>query len=71
MDTRQYRRTQLRAVLRHGSIGEDHAPHGEVARAGVREDGVRHHPESGVVQGGVISPGLANGFLASGPGGMV
>jgi hypothetical protein len=32
-------------------------------RAGVLEEGVRTHPETGVVQGGVISPILANIFL--------
>ena len=29
-------------------------------RAGVMEDGVLSHPETGVVQGGTISPMLAN-----------
>jgi len=31
--------------------------------AGVMEDGVLHHPETGVVQGSVISPVLANVYL--------
>ena len=36
---------------------------GKWLRAGVMEDGVLNHPETGVVQGGVISPVLANIFL--------
>jgi len=36
---------------------------GKWRRAGVREDGVLEPPEAGVVQGGVISPVLANVFL--------
>jgi retron-type reverse transcriptase len=36
---------------------------GKWLRAGVMEDGVLQHPETGVVQGGVISPVLANIFL--------
>jgi group II intron reverse transcriptase/maturase len=36
---------------------------GKWLRAGVLEDGVVSHPETGVVQGGVISPVLANIFL--------
>jgi hypothetical protein len=36
---------------------------GKWLRAGVMEDGVLYHPETGVVQGGVISPVLANIFL--------
>jgi RNA-directed DNA polymerase len=35
---------------------------GKWLRAGVMEDGERYHPETGVVQGGVISPVLANIF---------
>jgi len=35
-------------------------------RAGVREEGVLTYPETGVVQGGVRSPGLANVFLHHG-----
>ena len=36
---------------------------GKWLRAGVMEEGVLTHPETGVVQGGVISPILANIFL--------
>jgi group II intron reverse transcriptase/maturase len=36
---------------------------GKGLRAGVLENGVHTHPETGVVQGGVISPVLANIFL--------
>jgi group II intron reverse transcriptase/maturase len=36
---------------------------GKWLRAGVMEDGDLYHPDSGVVQGGVISPVLANIFL--------
>jgi RNA-directed DNA polymerase len=36
---------------------------GKWLRAGVMEEGVLSHPETGVVQGGVISPVLANVFL--------
>jgi len=36
---------------------------GKWLRAGVMEEGVLTHPETGVVQGGVISPVLANLFL--------
>ena len=36
---------------------------GKWLRAGVMEDGEWHRPETGVVQGGVISPVLANVFL--------
>jgi RNA-directed DNA polymerase len=57
-------RTRLREVLRQrvndGSIWR---LIGKWLRAGVMEDGVLTHPETGVVQGGVISPVLANIFL--------
>ena len=36
---------------------------GKWLRAGVLEDGVVHHPDTGTPQGGVISPMLANMFL--------
>ena len=36
---------------------------GKWLRAGVWEEGVLNHPETGVVQGGTISPVLANIFL--------
>jgi group II intron reverse transcriptase/maturase len=39
---------------------------GKWRRAGVMADGEWHHPETGVVQGGVISPVLANLFLPHG-----
>ena len=57
-------RTRLREVLRHrvndGRIGR---LIGTWLRAGVWEEGVLNHPETGVVQGGTISPVLANIFL--------
>lgn len=57
-------RTQLREVLRKRvNDGRISRLSGKWLRAGVMEDGVLHHPESGVVQGGVISPVLANAFL--------
>jgi retron-type reverse transcriptase len=36
---------------------------GKWLRAGVMEEGVLQHPETGVIQGGAISPVLANIFL--------
>src|SRR6266446_7997894 len=36
---------------------------GKWLRAGVREDGTLTHPETGVPQGGVVSPVLAHGSL--------
>jgi RNA-directed DNA polymerase len=36
---------------------------GKWLRAGVMDDGVLQHSETGVVQGGVVSPVLANVFL--------
>jgi RNA-directed DNA polymerase len=57
-------RTQLREVLRKRvNDGRIIRLIGKWLRAGVMEDGVLHYPESGVVQGGVISPVLANAFL--------
>jgi RNA-directed DNA polymerase len=57
-------RTRLREVLRQRvNDGRIVRLIGKWLRAGVREDGVRHHPETGVVQGGVLSPVLANVFL--------
>jgi RNA-directed DNA polymerase len=57
-------RTQLREVLRkRGNDGRLIRLIGKWLRVGVRADGGRHHPESGVVQGGVRSPVLANLFL--------
>jgi RNA-directed DNA polymerase len=57
-------RTRLREVLRRrvhdGSIMR---LIGKWLRAGVMEEGVLQHSETGVVQGGVISPVLANIFL--------
>jgi retron-type reverse transcriptase len=49
--------TQLREVLRK-RVNDGRIAHliGKWLRAGVMEEGVRHHPESGVVQGGVLSP---------------
>jgi RNA-directed DNA polymerase len=57
-------RTRLREVLRQRvNDGRIMRLIGKWLRAGVMEDGVLHHPETGVVQGGVISPVLANVFL--------
>ena len=57
-------RTRLREVLRQRvNDGRIMRLIGKWLRAGVMEDGVLHHPETGVVQGGVISPVLANIFL--------
>jgi RNA-directed DNA polymerase len=57
-------RTRLREVLRQRvNDGRILRLIGKWLRAGVMENGVLHHPETGVVQGGVISPVLANVFL--------
>ena len=57
-------RTRLREVLRQRvNDGRIVRRMGKWLRAGVREEGELRHPETGVVQGGVISPVLANGFL--------
>jgi RNA-directed DNA polymerase len=57
-------RTQLQAILRRRvNDGRIRRLIGQWLRAGVMEAGVLSHPESGVVQGGVISPVLANIFL--------
>jgi len=57
---RTRRREGLRKRVNDGSILR---LIGKWLRAGVMEDGVLTHPETGVVQGGVISPVLANIFL--------
>jgi RNA-directed DNA polymerase len=57
-------RTRLRDVLRtRVNDGGLWRLIGKWLRAGVMEEGVLSHPETGVVQGGVISPVLANIFL--------
>src|ERR671922_2105913 len=57
-------RTRLREVLRQRvNDGRVLRLIGKWLRAGVMEEGVLMHPETGVVQGGVISPILANIFL--------
>ena len=57
-------RTCLREVLRRRvNDGSLMRLIGKWLRAGVMEEGVLQHPETGVVQGGVISPVLANIFL--------
>jgi RNA-directed DNA polymerase len=57
-------RTQLQAIMRRRvNDGSIRRLIGKWLRAGVMEDGVLTHPETGVVQGGVISPILANIFL--------
>ncbi len=57
-------RTRLREVLRHRvNDGRIMRLIGKWLRAGVWEEGVLNHPETGVVQGGTISPVLANIFL--------
>jgi RNA-directed DNA polymerase len=57
-------RTRLREVLRQRvNDGRVLRLIGKWLRAGVMEEGVLTHPETGVVQGGVISPILANIFL--------
>ena len=54
-------RARLREVLRlRVNDGGIMRLIGKWLRAGVMEDGVLYHPETGVVQGGVISPVLAN-----------
>ena len=60
-------RTRLRDVLRQRvNDGGLWRLIGQWLRAGVMEEGVLSHPETGVVQGGVISPVLANIFLHHG-----
>ena len=57
-------RTRLRDVLRQRvNDGGLWRLIGKWLRAGVMEAGVLSHPETGVVQGGVIAPVLANIFL--------
>jgi RNA-directed DNA polymerase len=57
-------RTRLRAGLRKRvNDGRVLRLIGKWLRAGVMEEGALTHPETGVVQGGVISPVLANIFL--------
>jgi len=57
-------RTRLREVLRQRvNDGRILRLIGKWLRAGVVEQGTLTHPETGVVQGGVISPVLANVFL--------
>ena len=57
-------RTRLQEVLRRRvNDGGIRRLIGKWLRAGVMEDGEWHRPETGVVQGGVISPVLANIFL--------
>jgi hypothetical protein len=57
-------RTQLRDVLRQRvNDGRIVRLIGKWLRAGVWEEGVLNHPDTGVVQGGTISPVLANIFL--------
>jgi RNA-directed DNA polymerase len=57
-------RTRLREVLRQRvNDGRIMRLIGKWLRAGVMEEGVLTHPETGVPQGGVVSPVLANIFL--------
>jgi group II intron reverse transcriptase/maturase len=57
-------RTRLREVLRQRvNDGRILRLIGKWLRAGVMEAGVLNHPDTGVVQGGTISPVLANIFL--------
>jgi group II intron reverse transcriptase/maturase len=57
-------RTRLRDVLRQRvNDGRILRLIGKWLRAGVMEAGILHHPDTGVVQGGTISPVLANIFL--------
>jgi RNA-directed DNA polymerase len=57
-------RTQLRMILRQRvNDGSILRLIGKWLRAGVRDGGVLQHPDTGVVQGGVISPVLANVVL--------
>jgi RNA-directed DNA polymerase len=59
--------TQWRAVLGHRvKDGRMRRLMGKWLRAGVMEDGVLTHPETGVVQGGVLSPMFANLCLPHG-----
>lgn len=53
-------RDLLRRRVRDGVV---HRLIGKWLNAGVLEDGVREHPETGTPQGGVISPLLANVYL--------
>jgi RNA-directed DNA polymerase len=56
-------RTRRREVLRQRvKDGRSRRRRGKWVRAGVMEDGVLHHPETGVVQGGVIAPVRAHVF---------
>ena len=58
--------TRLRQVLRQrGNDGRMRRLIGKWWRAGVMDAGALTHPETGVVQGGVISPVLAHVFLHS------
>ena len=60
-------RTRLQEVLRRQvNDGRIRRLIGKWLRAGVMEAGGWHHPETGVVQGGVIAPVLANIFLHHG-----
>jgi RNA-directed DNA polymerase len=57
-------RTRLREVRRQRvKDGRILRLVGKWLRAGVMDEGALSHPETGVVQGGVISPVLANVFL--------
>ena len=57
-------RTRLREALRHRvNDGRIMRLIGKWLRAGVWEEGVLNHPDTGVVQGGTLSPVLANIFL--------
>ena len=57
-------RTRLREALRHRvNDGRLWRLIGKWLRAGVMEAGGLHHPDTGVVQGGTMSPILANIFL--------
>jgi hypothetical protein len=57
-------RTQLRMILRQRvNDGSILRLIGKWLRAGVMDGGVLQHPDTGVVQGGVISPVLANVVL--------
>ena len=57
-------RPQLQAMRRRRvNDGSSQRRMGKWLRAGGMEDGVLSPPERGVVQGGVISPVLANRFL--------
>ena len=57
-------RTRLREALRHRvNDGRILRLIGKWLRAGVMEEGVLNYPDTGVVQGGTMSPVLANIFL--------